>query len=193
MVTTTTDELKGKWQLDPIKQVPRKQQGLTFIEPARAHRLAFENWLTEWKDDPYDPYRWIFERAWRDFDWYVDLCDRMRTEGCPPLLSVPLDVRWAFVRDELVGELYLFYEPMDAENHIGYKVRPSFRRLGVGTALLRYGLERLKERGIKVARLTCADTNVGSIALLTRAGGKRLEDRCGREGQLIRRYSVPTG
>jgi predicted acetyltransferase len=117
----------------------------------------------------------------------------MRREGCPPRLPVPLDVRWTFLRDQLVGELYLFYEPMDGENHIGYKVRPSFRRLGIGTALLRYGLERLKERGIRDARLTCADTNVGSAALLERAGGKRLEDRCGREGQLVRRYTVPTG
>jgi len=171
--------------------VTRGPLELTFERPSASRRLAFASWLEDWRADSYDPYRWIFARAWHDFDWYVALCESVRREGCAPELSVPLDAFWAFSQDELVGEVYLFYAPMDDDNHIGYKVRPSYRRLGIGTALLRYGLERLKERGISSARLTCRDTNVGSAALMERAGGNRLEDKRGREGQLIRRYSVP--
>jgi predicted acetyltransferase len=92
----------------------------------------------------------------------------------------------------LVGELYLFYSPMNDNNHIGYKVRPSARRRGVATALLLYGLQALRERGIVEARLTCEDDNVGSIALIEASGGKRLSDSVyASTGKMMRRYVIP--
>jgi len=71
--------------------------------------------------DLYDPYRWIFARVWTDFDWYVAACERMRFAGAPPELTVALDVHWAFGGSTLIGELYLFDEPMAGDNHIGYR------------------------------------------------------------------------
>jgi len=166
---------------------------LTFCRPSLEFRAAFEAWRADWRDgDPnYDAYRWIFARAWNDFDWYVTLCHHLRREGHPPELAVPLDAHWAFCGEALVGELYLFYEPVNGDNHIGYKVRPSYRRRGIATALLQYGLERMREYGIPIARLTCRDTNLASAAVIERAGGVRLEDSRSSEGHLIRRYAVP--
>jgi predicted acetyltransferase len=172
--------------------IPHMHVKLDFHRPAVEHRAAFAEWIADWKGDAYDPYRWIFARAWTDFDCYLALCKRMQTEGCPPELTVPLDAYWAFDGETMVGELYVFYEPMGGDNHIGYKVRPSARRTGVGSALLHYGLERLRERGISVAYLTCRDTNAASAALIERAGGTRLEDKRGPEGHMIRRYRVST-
>ncbi len=164
---------------------------LDYRRPALTDRGAFADWLADWRGEGYDAYRWIFARAWTDFDWYVALCERARTAGCPPELTVPLDVHWVFSGETLVGELYLFVEPMNGENHIGYKVRPSYRRLGVASALLRYGLDYLRGRGISAARLTCNDANVASAAVIERAGATRLADRRGAGG-ILRRYVVPT-
>jgi predicted acetyltransferase len=168
-----------------LKQPPE----LTYVRPSQEFRKEFQDWLEDWRGDLYDPYRWIFTRAWDDFDWYVALCDRIRTEGHPPDLTVPLDAHWAFAGGALVGELYMFYEPMNGENHIGYKVKPSERRRGIATALLLHGLEMLREKGIAEARLSCTDTNLGSAAVIEGCGGRRLTDRPSASGTL-RRYLI---
>ena len=166
---------------------------LEFRRPALTDRAAFADWIADWQGDAYEVYDWIFARAWTDFDWYVASCERMRRNGgCPPELTVPLDAQWAFANETLVGELYLFYEPLVGDNHIGYKVRPSYRRKGIATALLSHGLDQLHERGIAIARLSCRDTNLASAAVIERAGGTRVEDKRGTEGQINRRYSIPT-
>jgi predicted acetyltransferase len=163
---------------------------LEIRRPELTDRAAFADWIADWRGDAYDPYRSIFARAKTDFDWYVASCERMRSDGCPPELTVPLDAHWAFTNGILVGELYLFYVPLAGDNHIGYKIRPSSRRKGIATALLRHGLDLLLERGTISARLSCRDTNLASAAVIERAGGTRLGDKRGSEGQLIRRYTI---
>jgi len=92
---------------------------LDFRRPATEHRIDFAEWISDWKGDAYDAYRWIFAPAWNDFDWYVALCKQMRTEGYLPELTVPLDVYWTFDRETVVGELYNFYDPLGGDCHIG--------------------------------------------------------------------------
>ncbi len=55
--------------------------------------------------------------------------------------------------------------------HIGYDVRPSMRRRGYGTALLRLVLVEARALGIQRVRVTCDDDNVGSIKVIERNGG----------------------
>ena len=86
----------------------------------------------------YDAYRGIFSLAWTDFAGYVALCARLRHVSELLRLTVPLDAYFAFAGDALAGELYLFYEPMGGDNHIGYKVRPSLRRRGIASAMTRW-------------------------------------------------------
>jgi predicted acetyltransferase len=163
---------------------------LTFDRPELRFHNEFRDWLADWSGDDYDPYGWIFKRAWLDFPWYVTLCEELRRSGHPPELAVPLDARWAFHAGELVGELYLFYTPMRGDNHIGYKVRPSARRRGVARELLNYGLQALRDEGILEARLTCDSENVASSALIESAGGKRLSDLGQSNGKISRRYAI---
>jgi predicted acetyltransferase len=56
--------------------------------------------------------------------------------------------------------------------HIGYVIRPSRRRRGYGTALLRLGLERARARGMQRVLLTCAETNIGSRKVIEANGGR---------------------
>jgi len=55
--------------------------------------------------------------------------------------------------------------------HIGYAVRPQFRRRGFATAILRQSLVVAGEMGVERALVTCDDSNVGSIATIERSGG----------------------
>lgn len=71
--------------------------------------------------------------------------------------------------------------------HIGYDVRPSARRRGHATAMLRQALPVAAELGIDSALVTCDWDNVGSRTIIERCGG-RFEDR--REHKL--RYWIAT-
>jgi predicted acetyltransferase len=71
--------------------------------------------------------------------------------------------------------------------HIGYDVRPSARRRGHATEMLRQALRVANELGIDPALITCDVDNVGSRTVIERNGGV-LEDE--RNGKL--RFWAPT-
>lgn len=116
--------------------------------------------------------------------------DPLPTRVRSALLAAELD-------GELVGRVSIRYELNDhlrrEGGHVGYGVRPGWRRRGVATAILRAALERLAAERVDPALVTCDDDNIGSATVIERCGG-RLQDRVTSvDGQLMRRYLVPTG
>jgi len=71
--------------------------------------------------------------------------------------------------------------------HIGYDVRPSGRRRGHATAMLRAAPPVARRLGIESALVTCDADNVASRTVIERAGGV-LEDQRG----VKLRFWVPT-
>lgn len=69
------------------------------------------------------------------------------------------------IRHELIPVLLL-----DGGN-IGYEVRPSERRRGIGTELLRLTLEKARQLGLERVLLTIDATNVGSMGVTLANGG----------------------
>jgi predicted acetyltransferase len=129
---------------------------------------------------------------------FVERCAASaRGEGLPEGF-VPHSTFW-IVEDgrEVVGVSNLRHrltESLRAEGgHIGYGVRPSARRRGVATELLRQTLARAHALGISEALVTCASTNEGSVRTILRNGG-RLEGEAfvEKRGEVVRRYWVPT-
>ena len=55
--------------------------------------------------------------------------------------------------------------------HIGYAVRPAFRRKGFASAILQGSLELAREYGITRSLVTCDDNNTGSASVIERCGG----------------------
>jgi len=55
--------------------------------------------------------------------------------------------------------------------HIGYTVRPRFRRRGFGTRICAETLERARDLGIDRALITCDTDNVGSARIIEKNGG----------------------
>lgn len=56
--------------------------------------------------------------------------------------------------------------------HIGYSVRPTERRKGYATEILRLSLLECKERDIKEVHVGCYKDNVGSYKTIEKNGGK---------------------
>jgi len=76
---------------------------------------------------------------------------------------------------------------LEVGGHIGYDVRPSARRRGHATEMLRQTLPIAHRMGIDPALITCDVDNIGSRTVIERNGGV-LEDE--RAGKL--RFWVPT-
>jgi len=110
---------------------------------------------------------------------------------------VPSDLLAAEVDGELVGRSSIRHH-IDHEflaeygGHIGYAVRPGYRRRGYATKILRRSLERARELGIEQALLTCDDNNAASAATIERCGGV-FERITMFNDTPRRRYWVPTG
>lgn len=76
-----------------------------------------------------------------------------------------------FENDKLIGLLSISYElPENLSNiygDIGYVVRPSARKKGYATMMLRYALSVCKEKGMKKVLLGCYKDNIASVCILS--------------------------
>ena len=103
---------------------------------------------------------------------YLATLERMRLgQGLSPT-QVPETFLAAFVDDDLVGRASIRHalseQLLRVGGHIGYAVRPQFRRRGFATSILRQSLAVAGEMGIERALVTCDDSNIGSIATIER-------------------------
>jgi predicted acetyltransferase len=82
----------------------------------------------------------------------------------------------------------------DLENeggHVGYDVRPSARRRGYGTTLLRLALVEARALGLERVLVTCDDDNIGSIQVIERNGGVFSGSGVSKKtGKTVRQYWI---
>lgn len=92
---------------------------------------------------------------------------------------VPATTLWVTAGGDYVGSIQLRYELTDAltelGGHIGYGIRPSWRRRGAATFALGGMLARACRLGLSRVLITCDDANVASVRTIERHGGE-LED-----------------
>jgi predicted acetyltransferase len=132
---------------------------------------------------------------WATDDGFAQYVRDLRAEELEetprPAGYVPQTTLWWVDGDTYLGRLGIRHRLTPAlrmvGGHIGYDVRPSARRRGHATAMLRAALPIALGLGIDPALITCDDTNVGSRTVIERCGG--VLDSAG-DGKL--RYWVPT-
>jgi predicted acetyltransferase len=126
------------------------------------------------------------------FATFVEAVRADAEEDTPrPAGHVPCTTLWWVDGDDYLGRIAIRHRLTDflreVGGHIGYDVRPTRRREGHATAMLRQSLPWALGLGIDRALVTCDLENVGSIRVIENAGGE-LEDVRGAK----RRYWVPT-
>jgi predicted acetyltransferase len=126
------------------------------------------------------------------FATFVDVLNGQQSEATRRRPGhVPATSMWWVDADEYLGRIVVRHRLtprlLEFGGHIGYDVRPTARRRGHATAMLRGILPLARELGIASALLTCDVTNVASRAVIERAGGV-FEDQRGPK----LRFWVPT-
>jgi predicted acetyltransferase len=136
-----------------------------------------------------------FGESWTSspgFAAYVQwLADQAREDSARPEGYVPATNLWLMGEEEYLARIAIRHRLTDrlrqAGGHISYDVRPSARRRGFATMMLREALPIARGLGITAALLTCDIGNVASRRVIERAGGM-LQDQYEDKW----RYWVPT-
>ena len=76
--------------------------------------------------------------------------------------------------------------------HMGYSVRPSERRKGYGTQMLRLNLENCRARNMEKVLITCSEGNIASEKTILANGGI-FEKNVYVDGDCIKRYWITLG
>lgn len=152
---------------------------LTFVSPSVAYRDSYLAAYAEMETD-IERLSWLYlgskakmDAPANDFAFYVQTL--LERETVPPPGFVSDTVLWAVRDNELVGRISLRHE-LNAfltkwGGHIGYIVRPSYRRQGIATAMLKHMLQTERAHSIGRLLITCDEGNVASEKTIVNNGG----------------------
>ncbi len=97
--------------------------------------------------------------------------------------------------DRIVGMINIRYELneflLNEAGHIGYSIRPTERKRGYGTLMLKLGLDKSRELNLDKVLITCDKVNVGSAKVIQNNNGI-LENEVYSEvfSEVIQRYWI---
>ncbi|HXQ00358.1 MAG TPA: GNAT family N-acetyltransferase [Solirubrobacteraceae bacterium] len=134
---------------------------------------------------------WDQSQPWADYLRKLDGCRHGLDLSTSWVASTFLG---AFVGAELVGRISIRHELNDFltnfGGHIGYCVRPAYRRRGYASEILRQGLVIVRAEGVDRVLVTCDDDNAASARVIERNGGVLEDVRAHPEGPARRRYWI---
>jgi predicted acetyltransferase len=137
-----------------------------------------------------------YEDAIRDFKEFIQFCaDEAAGRNLAPT-RVQQSTFW-LVRDDrkilgcsrLRHALNIFLE--DFGGHIGYDIRPSERRRGYGTQILRLTLDKARHIGLGRVLVTADSSNTASWRVIEKNGGVLYSEAVSQHtGTLLRKYWI---
>lgn len=134
----------------------------------------------------------IFKNDYHDFDYYLEHLEiKTETNGrVPDSVFFLLDND----RDRLLGAVNIRHYLSDAllkeGGHIGDGIRPSERRRGYGTEIVRLALIECRKLGITRVLMTCDKDNVASAKTIIKNGGVLENEFVNSDGDIEQRYWI---
>lgn len=170
---------------------------LRLIKLTKQYEQKLGEMIDEWRADQEANHTnrspWsIFKNDYHDFDFYLaNLEHKVETaDRVPDSVFFLLDED----RDRLIGAVnirhYLNDGLLREGGHIGDGIRPSERRKGYGTELVRLALIECKKLGIKRVLMTCDRDNIGSAKTIRNNGGVLENEIVNSDGVIEQRYWI---
>lgn len=134
----------------------------------------------------------IFKNDYHDFDYYLENLEfKAPTENrVPDSVFFLLDED----RNRLLGAVnirhYLNEYLLNEGGHIGDGIRPSERRKGYATEMIRLALEECRKLGLEKVLITCHKDNIGSAKSIIKNGGVLENEIIDSDGLLLQRYWI---
>ena len=170
---------------------------LKLIKLTKEYEKQLCEMIDEWKSDQEVNHtnrspRAIFKNDYHDFDYYLEHLElEEATEGrVPDSVFFLLDED----RNRLLGAVNIRHYLNDAllkeGGHIGDGVRPSERRKGYATEMIRLALTECKKLGIDQVLMTCDKDNIGSVRSIVKNGGVLENEFVNSAGAIEQRYWI---
>ena len=155
------------WRPSPSQHSPSQHSRAqpTLAEPAPRVHASFVEAVREYRAE--GRYTRLDPVQLADANQFRRYLDQVRADTRPGVLRhrVPQTNLWLVEGEEYLGRLSIRHRLNRRlrfkGGHIGYDVRPSVRRRGYATLMLRLSLPVAHQLGIDPALITCDDTNVG--------------------------------
>jgi predicted acetyltransferase len=166
-------------------------QTLKLIEPTAELKAEFLDFAQEYMSAGDKYYKPDLE----DFDGFLNNVRRnARGINLPPKI-VRENIFWLIGKRRIFGRSALRHRLTprleDLGGHIGYDIRPTERRKGFGTLILKLTLEKAKAIGLNRVLVTCDTDNTGSVKIIEKNGGKLSEQEFSdAAGKIISRYWI---
>lgn len=134
----------------------------------------------------------IFKNDYHDFDTYLEHLEMKE----PKEGKVPDSVFFLFdeERNILLGAVnirhYLNDHLLQYGGHIGDGIRPSERRKGYATEMIRLALLECKKLGIDKVLMVCDKSNIGSAKSIIKNGGILENEFVNEDGEINQRYWI---
>ncbi len=139
----------------------------------------------------------VFLLDWSPQDDWAGYLARLRDRRRGVRLAdgrVPATFFVAEVDGAIVGRTSIRHELNDhlaaVGGHIGYGVRPGWRRRGYASEILRQSLIVARAEGVRRVLLICDDANVASARVIEHSGGVLDEVLVTDDGSRMRRYWI---
>jgi len=150
-------------------------ESIRLLEPTEEFRDEFMRLLQEHQEAGENISN--AELARRDFAAYLRHLHAHSQGRDLPASYVPVTTFWLVKDNQMVlGESRLRH-PLTPDleaywGHISYRIRPTQRRQGYGTLILKLTLEQARIRSIARVRVICDQDNIGSARIIERNGGR---------------------
>lgn len=166
---------------------------IKLVKLTPAYRPQLEDMMGEWlaAEQNFSPYA-IRKNDYHDFDNYLA---HLECTGEEPGL-VPDSVFFCLDLDRniFVGAVNIRHWLNDYllqfGGHIGDGIRPSERRKGYATAMIRLALEECRKLGIERVLMTCDKDNIGSAKSIRNNGGVLENEVINEDGAWEQRYWI---
>ena len=172
---------------------------IKLVKLCKEYKNQLEEMLDEWTkynnthDTNHSPWA-IFKNDYHDFDNYLN--EMIKQETLKEDNHVPATTYFALDLDRniFVGAInirhYLNERLLKDGGHIGDGIRPSERRKGYATEMIRLALPICKELGIDKVLMVCYKDNIGSQKSIVNNGGILENEIPSDDGKIDQRYWI---
>ena len=164
---------------------------MKLILPRKDMEEAFRRMAEDYRNEEEWHYYYKYEEGLQNMEEYLERLRAMSQGKDLPEGGVTTTSYWLVDEEEreIRGNIRIRHIAVPIHGNIGYDIPPSMRMKGYGREILRLGLEKARELGIREVRVTCGEENEASRRVIEANGGKFLK-REEDEGERFDQYII---
>ncbi|MFC5703520.1 GNAT family N-acetyltransferase [Cohnella faecalis] len=166
------------------------------ICPSAEFQEHYMEFYRDWIDSGEHIVPWVVEKDPSDFGAFLNfLYAEDSEEKLADPNKVPHSTYWLLNEDDLLVGAVNIRHRLNAKllsrgGHIGYGVRPAYRRRGYASAILFQVLQIAKRMEIEQVLVTCDKTNIGSWKTILKNGGVLESEFTEENGNVVKRFWI---